>query len=69
MIITIILIIIAIQDKFTLTKFSLLFVFGRIYSLFVFEVVCWQTLQVQWFSSQQLIMALKGIPYFLTISP
>ena len=46
-------IIIAIQDKSTLTKFSL---HMRVYCL---EVICSQTLQVQWFPSQYLMMTLK----------
>ena len=51
-------IIIAIQDKFTLTKFLLIkyYVFVRVFCL---ELVCWHPLQLQRFPTQHLIMALK----------
>ena len=58
-------IIIAVEDKFTPTTFSLCIKFHQELSVFVFvrvyclEVVCSQTLQVQWFPSQHLTMDMK----------
>ena len=69
-----IIIIIGIQDKFSLTKFSFCIKFHKELSICVlvrvysFEVVCSQIQQVQWLTYQRLTMVFKLFKSFLKFS-